>query len=388
MSVSDASPDVLESIVALVPAIRARSTEIERLRRLPLDLVDDLAKAGVFRLLVPRSLAGHEADVPSLLAAIEELSAADGSTGWCAMIGATSGLVSGYLEPSVAREIYGDAGAISGGVFAPRGIARLQGDVYVANGRWAFASGCEHCTYLMGGCMIMEGDQPKRSAAGAPESRMLLFPPSQVKIHDTWDVAGLRGTGSHDIEVRDLEVPVSRAVSIVSDRPRAPGALYRFPVFGLLALGIAAVAIGIARRSIEELHAFASDKTPTGSRRKLAERAAVQSDVARATAELEAARAYMADVVGAAEEEAERGALSPQSRVSLRLAATHATLASATAVNRMYDAGGGTSVYATSPLQRCFRDVHVATQHVMVAPPTFELTGRILLGLDADVSQL
>ena len=382
------SPDVLEAIVALVPAIRARSAEIERLRRLPLDLVDDLAKAGVFRLLVPRSLAGHEADVPSLLAVIEELSAADGSTGWCAMIGATSGLVSGYLEPSVAREIYGDAGAISGGVFAPRGKARLQGDVYVANGRWAFASGCEHCTYLMGGCVIMEGEEPKRGADGAPESRMLLFPPSQARIHDTWDVAGLRGTGSHDIEVRELQVPVARAVSIVTDRPRAAGALYRFPIFGLLALGIAAVAIGVARRSIEELQALARDKTPTGARRRLAERAAVQADVARATAEVEAARSYVADVVGAAEEEAERGALGAQTRVSLRLAATHATLASAAAVDRMYDAGGGTSVYAASPLQRCFRDVHVATQHVMVAPPTLELTGRMLLGLDADTSQL
>jgi alkylation response protein AidB-like acyl-CoA dehydrogenase len=378
--------DVLESIVRLIPRIRTRSDEIERLRRLPLDLVDELARAGVFRLLVPRALGGH--DVPSLLAAIEEVSAADGSTGWCAMIGATSGLVAGYLEPAVARDLYGGAGAISGGAFAPRGSARLDGDFYVANGRWPFASGCEHCTVLMGGCVIVEGGKPKLDANGVAQSRMLLFLPSQATIHDTWDVAGLRGTGSHDIEIKELAVPASRSVSLTSDAPRATGALYRFPVFGLLALGIAAVAIGIARRSIEELQSLAVDKTPTGSRRRLAERGAVQSDVARAMAEVESARAYLVDVVGAAEEEADAGALSVSTRASLRLAATHATMSAAAAVDRMYDAGGGTSIYARSPLQRCFRDVHVATQHVMVAPPTLELAGRVLLGLDADVSQL
>jgi alkylation response protein AidB-like acyl-CoA dehydrogenase len=240
----------------------------------------------------------------------------------------------------------------------------------------------------MGGCVILENDKPKVDAAGNPEFRMLLFPPASVHVHDTWDVAGLRGTGSHDIEVRALAVPVAHSVSIVSDRPFAAGALYRFPVFGLLALGIAAVAIGIARRSIEELQALAVAKTPTGAHRRLAERAAVQADVARATAEVASARAYIADVVGGAEEEAENGDLGAGTRAALRLAATHATVSAASAIDRMYDAGGGTSIYARSPLQRCFRDVHVATQHVMVAPPTLELVGRVVLGVDADTSQL
>jgi alkylation response protein AidB-like acyl-CoA dehydrogenase len=202
-------------------------------------------------------------------------------------------------------------------------------------------------------------------------------------------VSGLRGTGSHDIVIEDRVVPAARSVSLVTDRPRATGALYRFPVFGLLALGIAAVALGIARRALEELIALAAAKTPTGSRRRLAERAAVQADVAWAEATLGAGRAFLFDAIGQAWTCAVAGdALTLAHRARLRLGATHAVTAAAAAVDRMYNAGGGTAIYATSPLQRCFRDVHVATQHVMVAPPTLELVGRVLLGVDADTAML
>jgi alkylation response protein AidB-like acyl-CoA dehydrogenase len=184
-------------------------------------------------------------------------------------------------------------------------------------------------------------------------------------------------------------VPAARAVSLTTDPPRATGALYRFPVFGLLALGVSAVALGIAARARDELVALAAAKTPTGTRRRLAERAAVQSQVAEADAVLGAARAFVREAVAEAWETARAGGeLTLPLRARLRLAATHATIGAARVVDRMYEAGGATAIYATSPLQRCFRDVHVATQHVMVAPPTLELVGRILLGVDADTTLL
>ena len=321
-----------------------------------------------------------------LLRTIEEVARADGSAGWCTMIGATSGLISGYLEPSVAREIYGDTRCVTGGVFAPRGKARVQGETYVASGRWPFASGVGHCSWLMGGCFVTDESGAETSA---PKARMLLFPATEVVVHDTWDVAGLRGTGSHDIEVKELTVPVARSVSLTTDRPFAAGALYRFPIFGLLALGISAVTLGIASRAVEELTALATEKTPTGSRRRLAERSVVQIEVARAWAEIESARAFIRSAVEVADQEAENGDLSVRTRARLRLAATHATGVAAHATDRMYDTGGGTSIYMSSPLQRCFRDVHVATQHVMVGgDSTLELCGRVLLGVDVDASQL
>src|SRR5439155_464909 len=111
-----------------------------------------------------------------------------------------------------------------------------------------------------------------------------------------------------------------------------------------------------------------------------AERHVIHAEVARAEATLGAARAFLAETVGAAWERAQAaGAIEVRERARLRLAATHATLASARAVDLMYGAGGGTAVYAASPLQRCFRDIHVATQHMMVAPATPEPAGLSLL---------
>jgi alkylation response protein AidB-like acyl-CoA dehydrogenase len=382
-----ASP--LAAVAALAPAIRARADEIERDRRVPLDLVRGLADAGAFRMCVPHALGGGEVDVATLLDVIETTARADGSAGWIVMIGATSGLISGYVEPDVAREIYGPADAIAGGVFAPRGEAIAVDGGYRARGRWAFGSGSEHCGWLLGGCVVIEDGKPRLLGRGIPDSRMMLFPASDVRIVDTWTVSGLRGTGSHDLEVSDVFVPAARAVSLISDRPREEGPLYRFPVFGLLALGIAAVATGIARTAIEELITIAGGKTPTGSKRLLGERAVIQMQVAQAEAALESSRAWLHATVAEAWEAARTsGAISVAQRAALRLAATEATIRATKAVDLMYEAGGGTSIYATSPLQRCFRDVHVVTQHAMVAPSTYELTGRLLLGLDTDSAML
>jgi alkylation response protein AidB-like acyl-CoA dehydrogenase len=372
---------MLDAVRALVPRIRAAADEIEAGRRLPRPIVDALIDAGVFRLCVPRSLGGLEAHPRELVETFATIAAADGSTGWCAMIGANSGLVSAYLPEPIAREIYGDPRAITGGVFAPFGTATPAGDAYRVSGRWPFASGSEHCTWLMGGALVRDD--------GPPRARMFLFPAADVGIVDTWTVSGLRGTGSHDMTVEDALVPAARSVSLMDDRPRERGPLYAFPAFGLLAFGIAAVALGIARAAIDELVRLAGGKRGQGSRRTLAERGVVQAEVAQAEALERAGRAFLDDAIDRAwARAATDAAIGVEERLGLRLAATHATTSAARAVDLAYNAGGGTSVYATSPLQRCFRDVHVATQHAMVASPTWELAGRLLLGLETDTSQL
>jgi alkylation response protein AidB-like acyl-CoA dehydrogenase len=252
---------------------------------------------------------------------------------------------------------------------------------YRVTGRWRFASGCQHCDWLMGGCIVQDG--------GSPHARMVFFPVRDAEIIDTWTVSGLRGTGSHDMAVRDLRVPVARSVSITDDRPVAPGPLYAFPIFGLLAVGIAAVAVGIARGALDEIEHLATAKTPTGGRRLLAERPTVQAQIAEAEATAGAARAFLSEVVDEAWHAARAaGAIPVPVRARVRLAATHATAAAARAVDVAYTAGGGTAVYAESPLQRAFRDIHVVTQHMMVAPATWELAGRVLLGLETDTTML
>jgi len=380
---------LLDAARALGGGIRDRALHIERHRRLPTELVHAMTEAGLFRLCVPRALGGFEADPATLVEVIEEIAKADGSAGWCVMIGATTGLVSAYLSDAVAREVYGSPHTITGGVFAPYGKASGIAGGHRVTGRWPFGSGGEHCAWLMGGSIVFDDGQPRLLPNGQPDSRMMIFPRSDVEIIDTWTVSGLRGTGSHDIAVSDLFVPEGRSVSLFTDQPRHNGALYTFPVFGLLALGIAGVALGVARSAIDELLQLATAKTPTGSRKRLADRAMIQTHVAEAEATVRSARAFLFDAIGDAWHAAQgTGAMTIAQRAALRLAATHATTSSAKVVDLMYNAGGGTSVYATSPLQRFFRDIHVVTQHMMVAPATYELTGRLFLGLDTDTSML
>src|SRR5262249_29212594 len=214
--------------------------------------------------------------------------------------------------------------------------------------------------WLAGGCTI--ANEPTRPP------RMMLLPAADVEIIDTWTVSGLCGTGSHDMAVADRFVPARRSVSLVADQPRGEGTLYRFPVFGPLALRVAAVALGIARRAVDELVALARAKVPALSQRRLAERSAIQMDVARAEAILQAARAYLFDRVAVATAAAEHAAIATAERAALRLAASHATASAAAVVDRMYEAAGGSAIYATSPLQRCFRDVPPVTPHITAAP--------------------
>ena len=370
-------------------SLRGASARIETARTLPAEVVDLLVAGGYTRLCVPRSLGGPELHPTTLLHVLEALAAGDASAGWCAMIASTSSLLAAYLEPQTARLVYGPPDSISGGVFAPRGAAKRVPGGFRVSGRWGFASGCSHCAWLMGGCFV-EGEAGRETTGGGvPDIRLMVFPREEAKILDTWDVVGLSGTGSHDIEVRDLFVPEGRDVSFLADAPRESGALYAFPVFGLLAVGVAAVGLGIARRAVHELSELAREKTPALGRRRLAERTHTQAHVAVAEAELSAARAGLAAAIDAAWGSAAAGGAIPlPERARLRLAATFAARAGSRIATAMYELGGGSSIYRASALQRCLRDAHVVTQHAMVGEGTYELAGRVLLGLEGDTSQL
>jgi indole-3-acetate monooxygenase len=364
--------------LAAVGAIRAG--ESERGRALAPEAAQELAASPVPSMLVPASLGGGERNPGEMVAALETIAKGDGSMAWCAMVAATSGIFSAYVDPDFGREAFGPP-AVGGGVYAPLGRATRDGDEYVLSGRWPFGSGSRHATTLLGGAFV-EGDE-------GPAVRTMAFPASAAEIHDTWETTGLRGTGSHDFEVSDLRVPAAHTASLSSGHPRHDGTLYAFPPFGLLALGIAGVAMGIASGAIDDLAELAIAKKPGGSQRTLAERPSTQESVARATALVGSARAWVAEAIGKAwGAGAESGEIPVVARAKLRLAATHATRTAAEAVNLMYEAGGGTAIYARSPLDRRFRDIHTAKAHMMVSPASLELTGRIRLGLETDTSQL
>ena len=379
----------LEAALELAPRAAELAPEAERERRVGAAFSSELAAAGLYRACVPASLGGGEAPPRELLGAIEALVTGDGAAGWCVAVCATAGMLAVYLEPERAAEVYGNPDAVAGGVFAPSGRASADGDKLTVSGRWRFASNVANCDWLMGGCVVHDGERPRSLESGRPDARLVLMPAAAVEVIDTWSVSGLRATGSHDIAVDGLELPAARSASLITDSPREPGPLYAFPPFGLLAAAIAAVALGIARGALDDLGALARAKTPTLSSRRLAERAATQSGLARAEATLGGSRALLLEAVDRAWDAARAGGTIPiDLRARLRLAATHAVECSAGAVDRAWSLAGGSAIYETGPLERRFRDVHAATQHMLVAPPTWELTGRSLLGLELDASQL
>lgn len=366
---------------ALTPILEARISELETARRLPADMAQTLAEHGFFRMVLPKDYQGLELPPARMIEVLDTLGQANASVAWCVMIGATTALNAAYLPDYHARTIWADPNMITGGVFAPKGKAVLDGDHYRVNGRWAWGSGSANCGWLVGGALVV-GQSP-------PSARMMWFERDQVELIDTWHTMGMRGTGSGDLAVADVLVPKDRSVSLTDDKARIERPLYAFPAFGMLAMAIAGVALGNAQGAIDDLIDIAGGKVPTGSRRPLAERASTQVDVAKAEGMLRAARTYLLDSAELAYEGAcAHGELTLAERANLRIAATHAVRTSAEVTRMMHDLGGGTSVYESCPLSRRFRDAHVATQHIMVAPGSLELAGRALLGIEGDYGQL
>ena len=351
---------MIDDVRALRDEIRAAAVDADRNRAVPEAIVDRLRGLGVFRMTPPRAAGGFGLGPGALVRVSEELGYADGSTGWVSMIGAATGISLGYLEPGVAQEMLADPRFLIAGVAAPMGTADPVDGGYRVTGRWPFASGCRHATWLVGGCRVT-GERPGM--------RMMIMPAADVRVHgDTWDTAGLRGSGSHDIEAADLYVPAGRSFSLAGPSPLG------FPALAMLSLGIGAVALGIARAAIEEFTEVAMAKRIPALGQRVAGRGWARAAVARAEALRGSALAYLLSQVD------ETDATDPASVARMRLAVATATSHAAQAVDLMYESAGGTSVYSRSPLQRHLRDVHAATQHAMVGPEVRDAIGAVLMG--------
>jgi alkylation response protein AidB-like acyl-CoA dehydrogenase len=371
---------LVEAAAALRPLILNHADAAERERRVASPVIEALSSAGVFHMFVPRTLGGGETDVATAVRVLEELGRADGSTGWIAMIGGTTGVVSAYLPEHVSREIY-QPDAVTGGVVAPRGTAVVTNDGYRLSGRWSFASGCEHSRWLACACFVENGGELVRLPSGDPEPRMALFRTADARILDTWHVSGLRGTGSHDVEVTDLLVPEDYTYSFATGRPLHSGPLYGFSLMGLLAVSVAAVALGIGRAALDEIQAMAATKTPVGRRKPIADWNVAQLAIAEGEASLRSGRAFLLDAAGEMWDTLANGEQpATEQRALVRLAASQAVQGAVRAVDIAYNFGGGAAIYETSRLQRQFRDIHTLTQHVMVGPSSMEAAGRALLG--------
>lgn len=379
----------LDAARALQPELAKRAQEMEDVRRLPADLAQKMAEAGLFRMITPSVYGGLECTPREIVDAVEIVAEANASAGWCAMIAATTAMNAAYMAPEYAQEVYSDPLTITGGVFAPMGKAVVDGDDFIVSGRWQWGSGSANCTWLCGGAMVIEDGEMRMLPSGRPDARMMIFPADQVELIDTWQVMGLKGTGSGDIAVTNVRVPKGRSVSLVVDKPQVDGALFKFPAFGLLSLGVAATALGNARGTLDAFADLAGAKKNQGSSKTLSERVNIQAEMAKMTAAFRAARAYLHDEIDLTWEVAQSSDDIPvERRAALRMACTHMVRTGADISRNCYDLGGGAALFQSSDLQRRFRDAHAMTQHIVTAPGTWELTGRLLFGLPTDASMV
>jgi alkylation response protein AidB-like acyl-CoA dehydrogenase len=376
-------PDIVAAAIRLAPAVRAASDDAEQLRRTPPALADAITKAGIYQMYLPRSMGGPETPPLTAFRVVEELSKADGSVGWCAMIATALSLNAGRLPAAVGRELAGTPADYRGA-----GSARVGGRAwevaggYRVKGRWNFASGIQNANWLYCTCAMMDGDTPLQNAAGAPVLRAVWVPRKSVTIVDTWSVMGMRGTGSQDFTVDDVLVPAEH--SCLSDAPPAETG----PLFNQRAWYVtvwtpsAANALGIARGAIDSLAEIAVTEASTLSAHLLRDRPMVQARIGEAEAIVNAARAYVFDAVGRLWDTLCAGqSPSDQEIAQARLALVHAMHESVRAVDKVFHAAGTNAIYTRLPLERAFRDVHVALQHGAALPSYFESAGKVLMGL-------
>lgn len=381
--------DVLSRARTISDLANAQADEAEKNGDVSTELIAQMRKAGIFKLCIPKALGGDEVHPMESLDVIDIIAQGDGSTAWVTMVCATTALVSAYLNDEWSARIYGQDGVITCGVTAPSGRARVVDGGIAVSGRWQWGSGSSHADWILGGSLLMDEDgQLVKDDKGRIQHLLPFFEKDQIQILNTWDVHGMSGSGSNDFTVEDAFVPEGRWIRFGVDQPRLPG-LYQFPLLGVLGLGVASISLGVARRAIDELVDLAAGKIPVASSKTLGNRAYVQSAVAEAEAAIRSAKALMREAVEEAWQPAVDGeVLTEKHRAILRLATTNASRQATHAVDLMYNAAGGTPVYNRSPLSRIFRDAHVASQHIMVGPPTYELVGRVLMGMDTDTSTL
>lgn len=385
---------MLERVADLSEVIRAGGDEAQQLRRLPQHTVDALIEAGFFRFTLPAEVGGENASSMETIAVLEAMAAIDGSVGWNVMLGSEiNAMAVGGMDPVLRHEIYVENPRIimcgGGGPGTRPGKAiREADDSYRVWGQASFISGCHNAEWCFMAAPVFVGDELQRDTNGAPVVRMFFLNRREYQILDTWDMAGLRGSGSHDVLAEGAHVPARLAnVNLWALPAQFDNPVYRMPVPLRLAYNKAAIALGVARGTMREFHDLAANKTPLMSPSLLKDRPIAQHRFGHAEATVRAARAYLMEAMSEVEDELRAGREVPSAHATqnARLACVFAANATLEAVDLVHNAAGTTAMRMDSPLERKLRDAHACANHRWVAHPLYGELGRILLGGAAGV---
>src|ERR1700730_16361713 len=386
----DAQP-LVQAAAALRPVIRRYHEEIEHEQRLPQALVEQLRAAGFYRMVIPRELGGLQADPLTYLRVVELLAEGAGSVGWDVANNSICQLRTLGVPDGGGHEIYahGADTVIAGTAVMGGGRALPVDGGYRVTGRWPFGSGCQESSWMPGSFQIPDGRQPRRSPDGASVYWRGIFQRSEAQIVEgTWDVSGLRATGSFDWTVDNVFLPERRTmvhagVPLDNQWKRWPGVSYGLPAQAWVGPHHSAVITGIARAGIDALIELAGEKTPRGRTGRLCENPQVQDAVGRADAILNAGRVYRSasiaelwNTIAAGED------TTLEQRARCRLAAVHAAHSAREAMDLVYRQGGSTSYRRESRLAECWRDLHVVGQVVTLMPEWYPMGGRVFMKMD------
>jgi indole-3-acetate monooxygenase len=386
----DAQPPV-QAAAALRPVIHSYQEEIEREQRLPQTLVEQLHVAGFYRLVIPRALGGLQVDPLTYLRVVELVSEGAGSVGWNLANNSIVQLITLGLPDEGVHEIYahGTDTVIAGTAVPGGGQAVPVAGGYRVSGRWRFGSGCQESSWMLGSFQILDGGRPRRSSDGTSIYWRGVFPRAEVQlVEGSWDVSGLRGTGSFDWTVEDVFLPERRTMALAgapldNQWKRWPGITYALPTQAWVGPHHSAVITGIARAGIDALIQLASEKTPRGRTGLLCEYPQVQDAVGQADAMLNAGRVYRSAMITELWNTVAAGKETTlEQRARCRLAAVYAADNARAAMDLMYRHGGSTSFQRESRLAECWRDLHVVGQTVTIAPEWYPIGGRVYLGMD------
>ncbi|WP_040798141.1 acyl-CoA dehydrogenase family protein [Nocardia higoensis] len=377
--------EYLERARRVAEVIEAEADAIEKQATITDVVFRALADAGLFWVLVPQEYGGAGLGIVDSFKVVQELARADGSTGWAFMANSCStGIAAGYLNEQGAREIFGlpDQG-ITAGMIVPTGSAvRVEGG-YRVSGRFQFASGSAHASWIGAGFVVYgEDGNPLLDDNGEPQCRIGFLPRDEVEFLGNWDVMGMVGTGSYDYKVEDRFVPEKYTMATFSTTPVRPEPVYQLGLLGIGVGGHAPIALGLAERALQEITGIVAEKARPGYATVVGDSDLFRVDFARYDALFRAAQAYVYEVYGQAEATAAAGlTITDEQRARMRQAATWAQEVAGDVVTFAHRWAGSATVRNPSALGRCVRDAAVATQHALVDRMTLvEAAEHILPG--------
>jgi len=377
----------LQRARAVAGQIASATDRIEQQRELPADVLDAMHEAELFRLTLPEFLGGAQIR-PALLAQVTEaIAMADASAAWCLGQGSGCAMSAAFLAEPFARQVFGPRNAVLAWGAGAQGRAVVVDGGYRVSGRWGFASGGKHATWLGAHCKVYAADgSPRLGPDGKHLGRTALLPRAAASIADDWYVMGLKGTRSEGYSVEDLFV--EQGLTLDRDTPaecRVDATLYRFTTTQVYAGCFSGVAMGIARACLDQLVDLARHKHPRGAPSPMRDSPVVQTRLAELEAQLGSARAFQQQALDEAWIAVQAGGdLTMDHRARIRLATTYAINQATDVTEQVYRLAGATAIFESQPFERRFRDAHAVSQQVQGRFTNFETVGRHLLGLDVD----